>query len=47
MNYFLNKGNNWVHFEKKYIELGISEGPRIRLQLSSWQSNAFVVDSEN
>ena len=47
VNSFLSKGNNWVHFEKNHIELGISDGPKIRLPLSSLQSNAFVVESEN
>ena len=31
---FLNKGNNWVHFEKNHIELGIYKGPKIKLPLS-------------
>ena len=43
VNSFLNKGNNWVHFERNHIELGIYEEPRIKLPLSSLQSNAFVV----
>ena len=47
VNSFLNKGNNWVHFEKDYIELGRSEGPRIRLPSLSLQSNIFVVASGN
>ena len=47
VNSFLNKGNNWVHFEKNHIELGINDGPRIKHSLSSLQSNAFVVASGN
>ena len=30
VNAFLNKGNNWVHFDKNFIKLGINDGPTIK-----------------
>ena len=47
VNSFLQNGNNWVHFEGSYIHLGIKDGPRIRIPISSLQSNAFVVGDSN
>ena len=44
MKAFLNKGNNWVHFDKNFIKLGINDGPTIKIPISSLQSNAMVVD---
>ena len=44
VNAFLNKGNNWVHFDKNFIKLGINDGPTIKIPISSLQSNAMVVN---
>ena len=44
VNAFLNKGNNWVHFDKSFIKLGINDGPTIKIPNSSLQSNAMVID---
>ena len=41
---FLSKGNNWVNFKRDHIELGVRNGPTIKLPITSLQSNAFVVD---
>ena len=41
---FLSKGNNWVHFNKDYIQLGINDGPTIKIPITSLQSNAMVVN---
>ena len=35
VNSFLNKGNNWVHFDKNYIQLGIHDGPTIKIPITS------------
>ena len=43
VNSFLASGNNWVHFENNYINLGIKDGPRIKIPISSLQSNALIV----
>ena len=37
----------WVHFEGSYIHLGIKDGPRIRILISSLQSNALIVGDSN
>ena len=44
VNSFLSKGQNWVHFNKEYIELGIHEGPAIKIPITSLQSTAMVVN---
>ena len=44
MNAFLNKGNNWVHFDKNFINYGINDGPTINIPISSLQANAMVVN---
>ena len=36
-----------MHFEGSYIHLGIKDGPRIRIPISSMQSNALVVGDSN
>ena len=36
VNSFLSKGQNWVHFNKEYIELGIHEGPAIKIPITSF-----------
>ena len=43
VNSFLQNGNNWVHFENNSIHLGIRDGPKIRIPISSLQSNALIV----
>ena len=43
VNSFLSKGNNWVHFDKNYVQLGINDGPTIKIPITSLQSNAMVV----
>jgi len=43
VNSFLQNGNNWVHFENSHIHLGIKDGPKIKIPISSLQSNALVV----
>ena len=40
---FLSKGNNWVNFKRDQIELGVRNGPTIKLPITSSQANAFVV----
>ena len=47
VNSFLTSGNNWVHFENNYIHLGIKDGPKIKISLSSLQSNAQIVRNKN
>ena len=41
---FLSKGNNRVHFDKYYIQLGINDSPTIKIPITSLQSNAMVVN---
>ena len=41
---FLSKGNTWVHFDKDYIQLGINDGPTIKISITSSQSNAMVAN---
>ena len=41
---FLNKGNNWVHFDKNFIKLGINDGPTIKISISSPQANTMVAN---
>ena len=43
VNSFLQNGNNWVHFENNSIHLGIRDGPKIRIPITSLQSNALIV----
>ena len=43
VNAFLSRGNNWVHFTSESIELGIQNGPKIQIPLSSLQSQAMIV----
>ena len=43
VNSFLQNGNNWVHFENDSIYLGIRDGPKIRIPITSLQSNALIV----
>ena len=45
VNSFLARGNNWVHFENQHIELGIQDGPKIKIPLSSLQTNAMIVNT--
>ena len=47
VNSFLTSGNSWVHFENNYIHLGIKDGPKIKISLSSLQSNALIVRNKN
>ena len=47
VNSFLQNGNNWVHFEGSHIHLDIKDGPRIRIPISSLQSNALVLGDSN
>ena len=47
VNSFLNKENNLVNFEKNQIELSMYEGPRIKVPLSSLQSNVLIVVFRN
>ena len=44
VNAFLNKGNNWFHFDKNVIKLGINDGPTIKIPISSLQANAMVAN---
>ena len=37
INSFLQNGNNWVHFENNSIHLGIKDGPKIRISITSLQ----------
>ena len=46
-NSFVQNGNNRVYFEGSYIHLGIKDGPKIRIFISSMQSNALVVGDSN
>ena len=41
---FLAKGNNWVHFTRDSIELGIKGGPKLIVPITSLQTNAMVVN---
>ena len=43
VNSFINKGNNWVHFDKYNIQLVIQNSPTIKSQIISSQSNKMVV----
>ena len=43
VNSFLQNGNNWVHFENNSIHLGIRDGPKIKIPITSLQSNALIV----
>ena len=43
VNSFLSKGNNWVHFEKHSITLGLKDGPKVNIPITSLQSNALIV----
>ena len=47
VNSFLGKGNNWVHFEKDSIILGIRTGPKVNVPITSLQSNALIVGTRN
>ena len=44
VNAFLSRGHNWMHFSRHTIKLGIKDGPRINIPISSLQSNALVLD---
>ena len=35
---------NWVHFSRHMIKLGIKDGPCIQIPITSLQSNALVVE---
>lgn len=39
---FLQQGNNWVNFTSDRIELGVKEGPRIQIPLTSLQTTAMT-----
>ena len=45
VNSFLARGNNWIHFENHHIELGIQDGSKIKIPLSSLQTNAMIVNT--
>ena len=47
VNSFLSRGNNRVLFQDDYIELGIKGGPKIKIPITSLQSNAMIVNSQN
>ena len=47
VNSFLSRGNNRVLFQDNYIELGIKGGPKIKIPITSLQSNAMIVNSQN
>ena len=35
INSFLSRGNNWVYLDKKYVHLGINDGPTIKIPITS------------
>ena len=41
---FLSKGNNWVHCDNDYIQLGINDCPTIKIPITSLQPNVMVVN---
>ena len=43
VNSFLQNGSDWVHFENNSIHLGIKDSPKIRIPITSLQSNALIV----
>ena len=47
VNSFLSRGNNRVLFQDDYIELGIKGGQKIKIPITSLQSNAMIVNSQN
>ena len=47
VNSFLLSGNERVHFENNHIHLGIKDGPRIKIPISSLQSNVLIVSNKN
>ena len=47
VNCFLSRRNNRVLFQDDYIELGIKGGPKIKIPMTSLQSNSMTVNSQN
>ena len=47
VNSFLASWNNGRHFVNNYIHLGIKDGPKIKIPISSLQSNALIVGNKN
>ena len=47
MNSFLSKGNRRVLFQNNYVELSIKNGPKIRIPITSLQSNAMIVNTRS
>ena len=47
VNSFLSKGNRRVLFQDNYVELTIKNGPKIRIPITSLQSNIMIVNTRS